>query len=78
MIHIEKSFDALVAGCCLPTSPCAELCRARAVDMHNVFDISTTLHGETLNFTLSVEGYTNLKNFVHFSSPNDLSFDRER
>ncbi|THW53202.1 hypothetical protein D6D25_03987 [Aureobasidium pullulans] len=38
--------------------------------MHNVFDIGPAVRREFLTVTLSVEGYTDLKNIVHFYSPN--------
>ena len=36
--------------------------------MHNVLKIASVVHREALTVTLSVEGYNNLENTVHFYS----------
>jgi hypothetical protein len=59
---VSSSSRKLSRSC--KTSPCAELCHAHAVEMHNVSDISPAVHRELLTVTLSVEGYTDLKNIV--------------
>ncbi|KEQ87237.1 hypothetical protein M438DRAFT_165473 [Aureobasidium pullulans EXF-150] len=48
------------------TSPCAKICHAHPVEMHNVFKISLVVRREALSITLLVEGCTDLENIVHF------------
>lgn len=45
-----------------------------SVEMRNVLKIALFVHREPLTITLSVEGCTDLKNFVHFYSMRVTKF----